>query len=68
MEKVSINTEFIKLDQFLKWSGVSDTGAEAKILISEGKVKVNGIQEYQRGKKLRKGDIVEIGEKIYKID
>lgn len=68
MEKVNITTEFIKLDQFLKWAGVADYGTDAKIMISEGKVKVNDAVEFQRGKKLRKGDIVETGGKKYLIE
>jgi ribosome-associated protein len=59
MEKVKIETEYIKLDQFLKWTGVCDNGAEAKIFIQDGKIKVNGTPEFQRGKKLRTGDKIE---------
>ncbi len=62
MEKVKINTEYIKLEQLLKWAGVSDTGANAKNIIKDGVVKVNGNIELQRGKKIRTGDIVEIGD------
>ena len=40
MEEVKISTEFIKLDQFLKWTGVCDTGVDAKFLIIDGNVKV----------------------------
>ncbi len=68
MEKVEISTEFIKLDQFLKWTGLCDTGAEAKMEILEGKVKVNGVTETQRGKKLRKGDTIEHQGKIFVIE
>ena len=68
MEKVSINTEYIKLDQFLKWTGASDNGAEAKIMIAEGKVKVNGVVEMQRGKKIRNGDKVQIGKKEFVVE
>jgi len=41
IEKVKISTEFIKLDQFLKWLAVVDSGSEAKEVILDGKVKVN---------------------------
>ena len=68
MEKVKIETEYIKLDQFLKWTGVCDNGAEAKFLISEGKVKVNGSAEFQRGKKLRIGDKIEYQQKLFEIE
>lgn len=60
MNEIKITTEYIKLDQFLKLSGAAGTGGHAKILISEGQVKVNGIIALERGKKIRKDDIVEI--------
>lgn len=60
MKKVIIKTEFIKLNQFLKWAGLCETGGEADIVIAEGNVKVNGDTELRRGKKLRDGDIVEV--------
>lgn len=60
MEKVEINTEFIKLDQFLKYSGAAFTGGEAKLMISDGIVSVNGETVFQRGKKIRPGDIVTV--------
>jgi ribosome-associated protein len=68
MEVVQISTEFIKLDQFLKWTGYIGTGAEAKSIIAEGEVKVNGQVELQRGKKLRSGDIIELPGKTFKIE
>lgn len=60
---VEIETENIKLDQFLKWTNVVSSGGEAKLLISEGKVKVNGKIEFRRGTSLTKNDIVEIDKK-----
>ena len=60
MKTIKINTEFIKLDQFLKWADLVPTGTEAKILISEGLVKVNGEVETRRGKKIRPGDLIEV--------
>ncbi len=67
MEEIKINTEFIKLDSFLKWCGAASLGSEAKIYILEGLVKVNGEIATQRGKKLRAGDLVEFQDKTYKI-
>lgn len=65
MERVVIKTDYIKLDQFLKYTGVCDRGSDAKYLISEGRVKVNGEKELRREKKLRKGDTIEVeGEKF----
>ena len=56
-------SETIKLDQFLKWVGVAQTGGEAKLLIQEGQVTVNGEIEFRRGRKLLEGDrIVVLGE------
>nr|ABB17342.1 RNA-binding protein S4 [Coleofasciculus chthonoplastes IPPAS B-270] len=48
----------IKLDQFLKWVGVVSTGGEAKLLIQDGEVQVNGTVETRRGRKLVPGDVV----------
>lgn len=60
MEKIKIETEYIKLDQFLKLAAIVQTGGEAKMLISDGGVSVNGEVCLMRGKKLRIDDIVEI--------
>ena len=56
IEKIAINTEFIKLDSLLKFSGVCETGGDAKNLIADGIVKFNGEVCTQRGKKVRPGD------------
>ena len=48
----------MKLDQFLKWHNIASTGGEAKILINNGHIKVNGEIEKRRGRKLVKGDKV----------
>jgi ribosome-associated protein len=50
----------MKLDQFLKWRGISGTGGQAKLLIQGGAVRVNGEVETRRGRKLRRGDRVEV--------
>ncbi len=60
MEKIKISTEFIKLDQLLKYGSVAEHGAMAKLMIRDGLVKVNNEIVIQRGKKVRPGDIVEI--------
>ena len=65
IEIVEINTEFIKLDQLLKWANFTASGVESKMFILNGEVKVNGEIETRRGKKIYDGYIVEInGEKI----
>ena len=58
-EKITIDTDFIKLDNFLKFSGLTSTGGEAKSLIQSGFIIVNGERCTARGKKLRNGDIIE---------
>lgn len=58
MEKITIETEYIKLDSLLKFAAVVGTGGEAKYVISEGMVTVNGEVCTMRGKKLRPGDKV----------
>lgn len=59
MEKIAIETEFIKLDAFLKFAALVGTGGEAKYVISENMVKVNGEVCTQRGRKIHPGDRVE---------
>ncbi|MDD3767037.1 MAG: RNA-binding S4 domain-containing protein [Eubacteriales bacterium] len=60
MEKVNIEitTEYIKLDQLLKFSAIAESGSDAKMIILDGQVLVNGGVVTQRGKKIRKGDVV----------
>lgn len=60
MGKININTEFIKLDQLLKFANAVEGGGMAKNIIIEGFVKVNGVTEFKRGRKIRQGDIVEL--------
>ena len=66
-EKIKITTDFIKLDAFLKFANAVPSGGAAKDLVLDGKVKVNGEVCLQRGKKLFKGDRVEIGRKIFEV-
>lgn len=67
MEKISINTEFIKLDSLLKFAALVGTGGEAKYVISEGMIKVNGEVCTMRGKKIRPGDTVSFEDHVLKI-
>jgi len=60
VEDIRINTDYIKLDQFLKWAGSAENGAHAKDLIFSGEVTVNGVTARERGKKIRPGDIVRV--------
>ncbi|MBY0452178.1 MAG: RNA-binding S4 domain-containing protein [Bdellovibrionaceae bacterium] len=50
--------EFILLQSLLKYAGLCDTGGEAKAIITEGQVKVDGVVETRRGKKIRAGQVV----------
>lgn len=58
METIKLRDEYIKLGQALKAAGLVGSGVEAKIVIQNGHVKVNGEVETQRGKKLYDGDLV----------
>ena len=65
MKEENDRDHFIRLDQFLKLNGITQSGGEAKHLIQRGEVKVNGVTETRRGKKLRAGDTVEaLGKKL----
>ena len=59
MEKIAIDTEYIKLDSLLKFAAAVGTGGEAKFVIAEGMVNVNGEVCTMRGKKIRPGDVVD---------
>ena len=60
MEEIKINTEYIKLDQLLKFAGLCQTGGEAKWVIEEGLVSLNGETVKQRGKKCYPGDEISL--------
>lgn len=59
MEIIHLKDDFIKLGQVLKATGLVESGVDAKFIIQDGLVKVNGHVELQRGKKIYNGDIVE---------
>lgn len=58
METITITTEFIKLQDLMKLGNLAASGGEAKLLIQDGQVSVNGEVCTQRGRKLRPGDVV----------
>lgn len=62
IEKVAIDTEYIKLGQLLKLASLVSQGSDAKMLIKEGYVKLNGEVVYERGKKVYPGDKVSVDE------
>lgn len=61
-------TSSIKLDQFLKVIGVTQTGGQAKLMIEAGKVEVNDVVETRRGRKLLPGDHVMVQEKTFNVE
>ena len=67
MEAIQIETEFIKFDAFLKFACAVSSGGEAKILIADGAVSVNGEPCTMRGKKLHPGDVVSLGGMEYEV-
>lgn len=67
METIKLRDEYIKLGQALKAAGLAETGVDAKIVIQDGLVKVNGVTETQRGKKLYDGDEVFYDGEIIRI-
>ncbi len=66
-EKIFIDTEFIKLDNLLKFSGCADTGGQAKLMVQNGEVTLNGEVCTMRNKKIRDGDIVATAFKIIEV-
>ncbi len=68
MQIIKLREDFIKLGQALKAGGIVDSGVDAKTVIKDGLVKVNGIVEIQRGKKLYDGDIVDYNKETIKIE
>lgn len=66
--KDSTLSTYIKLDQFLKWQGIAQTGGEAKIMIKQGIVTVNGEAEIRRGRKLVTGDRVTVADQTHRVE
>ncbi len=64
---ITIRDEFIRLGQALKLAGLVGSGVEAKVCIAEGEVLVNGEVETRRGKKLREGDTVTLGDSTFTV-
>ncbi len=64
---VPIREDVIRLGQLLKLAGMADSGADAKALLAEGLVAVNGERETRRGRQLRRGDVVALGDEVVRI-
>ena len=67
MIEITLRDEFIKLGQAVKAAGLVDNGAEAKIVVQNGEVKVNGETDVRRGRKLVAGDVVEFNGETIRI-
>lgn len=68
MKTLKIDSEYIKLDQFIKWSGEAGSGSDAKAMVLGGGIMVNGEEELRRGRKLRPGDVVKIKGREFKLE
>lgn len=62
------NENIIRLNQFLKWKGIAATGGQAKLMVQDGEVLVNGILETRRGRQLVSGDLVTVGGETFEVD
>jgi len=67
MQEIPIRGDMIRLGQLLKLSDLADSGADARDLLLEGGVTVNGEQETRRGRQLRRGDVVALGEHTARV-
>ncbi|HIS31780.1 MAG TPA: RNA-binding S4 domain-containing protein [Candidatus Limivivens intestinipullorum] len=67
MQTIKLKDDYIKLGQALKAAGLCESGVEAKFAVLDGKVKVNGAVELQRGKKLHDQDVVEYAGETIRI-
>lgn len=65
--KIEIHTDYIKLDALLKYAGAAETGGQGKEMVTSGEVRVNGELCRMRGKKIRRGDRVQIGGKEIEV-
>ena len=64
---VAIREETIRLGQLLKLAGIADSGVEARELVQDGVVRVNGEVETRRGRQLQRGDVVQAGAQAVRI-
>lgn len=67
MRDVPLDRDGIRLGQFLKLAGLIDSGADAKAVLVDGAVTVNGITEARRGRQLQRGDVVRLGEQSARV-
>ena len=67
IEIIEINEEFIRLDNLLKFAGIAPTGGQAKFIIQNGEIKVNGEVCTMRGKKMRPGDKAQYRQRVIEV-
>ena len=67
MQEFTLRDEYIKLGQLLKAAGIAESGVDAKDMIVDGLVRVNGEVDLRRGRKVYPGDEVEVGNEIIKV-
>jgi ribosome-associated protein len=67
MQEIEIRGDTIRLGQLLKLSGIAGSGAEAKALVLEQGVTVNGEPEVRRGRQLHRGDVVVVGDETVRV-
>ena len=67
IETIEINEEFIRLDNLLKFAGIAPTGGQAKFIIQNGEIKVNGEICTMRGKKMRAGDKAQYRQRVIEV-
>lgn len=67
MRDVALDRDGIRLGQFLKLAGLIDSGADAKAVLADGAVTVNGLTEARRGRQLQRGDVVRLGEQSARV-
>ena len=67
MRDVPLDRDGIRLGQFLKLAGLIDSGADAKAVLADGAVTVNGSPEARRGRQLQRGDVVRLGEQSARV-
>ena len=67
MDDVAISTDTIRLGQLLKLAGLVDSGSDAKFLLAGGEVSVNGETETRRGRQVRAGDVVALGDAAVRV-
>lgn len=67
MRDIEIRGEMIRLGQFLKFSGIADSGSDARDLLLAKAVTVNGEPEARRGRQLHRGDVIAVGEQTARV-